>query len=198
MIRAGIITAVVFAQAGAAAAQRIEVPVTAFKFSGQGQYVWKRDRRDLFQMIHPWTTSKAGDFGQMEAEVTVPAEAKPPVTLVFYVMDNNYTGPENTGADWINRDVRVGHRFHRGEVVERGGAERLEDPRAVDATPGADDDLEQDVAEAEQAYLIQQATYSNTLQPDASTVAAARAVALDAARHRMSATPAAKTSRFIG
>jgi HlyD family secretion protein len=36
-------------------------------------------------------------------------------------------------------------------------------------------DLEQAVAEAEQAYLIQQSSYSNTLQPDASTVAAARA-----------------------
>ncbi|MBI5564475.1 MAG: efflux RND transporter periplasmic adaptor subunit, partial [Chloroflexi bacterium] len=36
-------------------------------------------------------------------------------------------------------------------------------------------DLEQQVAEAGQAYLIQQATYSNTLQPAASTVASARA-----------------------
>jgi hypothetical protein len=121
MIRAGIIAVVVFVQAGYVAAQRVEVPVTAFKFSGQGRYVWKRDRRDLFQIIHPWTTSKAGDFGQMEAEVAVPAEAKPPLTLVFYVMDNDYTGPVNTGADWINRDVRVGHRFRQalvnGQVV---------------------------------------------------------------------------------
>ena len=121
MFRAGIIVAVLFAQAGYVAAQRIEVPVTVFKFSGQGQYVWKRDCRDLVQIIHPWTTSKAGDFGQLEAEVAVPTEAKPPLTLVFYVMDNNYTGSVNTGADWINRDVRVGHRFRQalvnGQVV---------------------------------------------------------------------------------
>lgn len=36
-------------------------------------------------------------------------------------------------------------------------------------------DLEQQVAKAAQAYLIQQATYSNTVQPDEATIAAARA-----------------------
>ena len=71
MIRTGVIAAVLCAQAAHGAGQRMEVPVTSFKFSGQGQYVWKQDRRDLFQIIHPWTTSKAGDFGQMEADVAV-------------------------------------------------------------------------------------------------------------------------------
>lgn len=102
-------------------AERIEVPVARFSFTGKGNYVSKPDRRDLFQIIHPWTPSRAGDFGQMEAEVAIPKDARGPFTLVFYVMDNNYTGPEETGADWINRDVRVGHRFRQalvnGEVV---------------------------------------------------------------------------------
>jgi len=119
MIRVGIIGSLVFAQAALLAAERIEVPVGAFKFAGNGHYVWKLDRRDLFQIVHPWTTSKAGDFGQMEAEVVVPAGAKPPLTLVFYVMDNNYTGPVQTGADWINRDVRAGHRFRQAIVSGR-------------------------------------------------------------------------------
>ncbi len=56
-------------------------------------------------------------------------------------------------------DVRRGERVKQGQVLA-----------ALDTT-----DLEQEIAQAEQTYLIQQATYSNTLQPDASTVAAARA-----------------------
>ncbi len=102
-------------------AARVEVPVTAFEFSEQGGYVFKQDRRDLFQIIHFWTPARAGDFGQMEAQVTLPGDSRPPYTLVFYVMDNNYMGPEETGAEWINRDVRLGHRFRQalvnGEVV---------------------------------------------------------------------------------
>ena len=92
---------------------RLEVPVNTFKFTKQGNYVCRPDRRDLIQIVHPWTTSKAGDFGQLEAQVTIPAGAEPPFTLVFYVMDDNYTGPSNTGADWINRDVRADHRFRQ-------------------------------------------------------------------------------------
>jgi hypothetical protein len=97
-------------------ASRIDIGIDRFSFSGKGNYVWKADRRELLQLIHPWTPSAAGDFGQIEAEVTLPADAQPPFTLVFYVMDNNYTGPENTGADWINRDLRVGHRFRQALV----------------------------------------------------------------------------------
>jgi hypothetical protein len=73
------------------------------------------------QIVHPWAASKAGDFGQMEAQIAIPRDARPPFTLAFYVMDNNYTGPANTGADWINRDVRSGHRYRQvlvdGQVV---------------------------------------------------------------------------------
>ena len=102
-------------------AARIDVPVTAFSFTQQGGYVHKLDRRDLFQIIHFWAPAKAGDFGQMETLVTLPDDSRPPYTLVFYAMDNNYTGPEETGADWINRDVRLGHRLRQvlvnGEVV---------------------------------------------------------------------------------
>lgn len=102
---------------------RTEIPVTDFTFDGTGNYRSKPDRRDLFQIIHPWTTSKAGDFGRMSLQVSVPAAAQPPFTLVFYVMDNNYTGPEDTEVRWINRDLRVGHRFREamvdGEVVWR-------------------------------------------------------------------------------
>lgn len=121
IIKTYALAAIVALQAWHAMGARIELPVTAFKFSSKGNYVGKLDRRDLFQIVHPWTTSKADDFGQIEAEVTIPASATPPVTLVFYVMDNNYTGPANTGADWINKDVRVGHRFRQalvnGQVV---------------------------------------------------------------------------------
>jgi hypothetical protein len=99
---------------------RLEVPISKFTFTRQGGYVHKLDRRDLFQIIHFWKPATAGDFGQMEAEVTIPATAKPPFTLVFYVMDNNYTGSEPK-IDWINRDVRKGHRFRQalvnGQVV---------------------------------------------------------------------------------
>lgn len=101
-------------------AARMEVPVVAFKFTEQGGYVQKLDRRDLFQIIHFWAPTRAGDFGQMESEVKVPADAQAPFALAFYVMDNNYTGGE-PGADWINRDVRKGHRFRQalvnGQVV---------------------------------------------------------------------------------
>jgi HlyD family secretion protein len=57
-----------------------------------------------------------------------------------------------------------------GDVVYAG-----EELAALDTT-----DLEREVAEAEQTYLIQQATYSNTVQPDAMTVAAARAAVTSA------------------
>ncbi|HTP10422.1 MAG TPA: efflux RND transporter periplasmic adaptor subunit [Anaerolineae bacterium] len=55
--------------------------------------------------------------------------------------------------------VRPGDRVKQGQTLA-----------GLDTT-----DLEQAVAEAEQAYLIQEAAYSNTLQPSAATVAAARA-----------------------
>jgi HlyD family secretion protein len=64
-----------------------------------------------------------------------------------------------TGGQLSKIDVRPGDRVKQGQVLA-----------ALDTI-----DLEQAVAQAEQTYLIQQATYSNTLQPSASTVAAARA-----------------------
>jgi len=118
---AALINAVLVMEGAEVMAGRTEIPVASFSFEGKGNYRAKPDRRDLFQIIHPWTTSKAGDFGQMAARVSLPADSKPPFTLTFYVMDNNYTGPEDTGESWINRDVRVGHRFRQalvnGEVV---------------------------------------------------------------------------------
>lgn len=57
-------------------------------------------------------------------------------------------------------NVRPGDMVHAGDVLA-----------TLDTT-----DLEQQVAKAAQAYLIQQATYSNTVQPNADTIAAARAV----------------------
>ena len=56
-------------------------------------------------------------------------------------------------------NVRPGDRVKQGQVLA-----------ALDST-----DLEQSAAQAEQAYLIQEATYSNTLHPTASAIAAARA-----------------------
>ncbi|CAG0932374.1 Macrolide export protein MacA [Thermoflexales bacterium] len=55
-------------------------------------------------------------------------------------------------------DVRPGDRVKPGQVLA-----------ALDMT-----DLKQEVAQAEQAYLVQQAAYSHTLQPAAATVTAAR------------------------
>ena len=71
-------------------------------------------------------------------------------------------------------NVRPGDRVKQGQVLA-----------SLDTT-----DLEQEVARAEQTYLLQQATYSNTLQPAASAIAAARAAvnsanaAYQAARQR--------------
>ena len=53
-------------------------------------------------------------------------------------------------------DVRPGDRVKQGQVLA-----------ALDTS-----DLEQDAAQAEQTYLIQQATYSNTLRPPAASVEA--------------------------
>ena len=117
----------------------IQVPVRDFEFSGQGNYRHKLDRRDLFQIVHPWATSKAGDFGRMEARVTIPPEAEPPFALVLHVMDSNHTGSEPP-VDWINRDVRVGHRFKQalinGEVVweEDTCLDEVSRHRVVDVT----------------------------------------------------------------
>ncbi len=61
-------------------------------------------------------------------------------------------------------NVRPGDRVKQGQMLA-----------ALDTT-----DLEQEVAQAEQTYLIQQATYGNTLQPDAATIAAARAAVVSA------------------
>ncbi len=110
-------------EACTAMAGRIDVPIDSWTFTSRGNYVGRPDRRKLFQIIHPWTTSKAGDFGQIETKVTIPADARPPFTLCFYVSDNNYgQGHEQgTGVDWVNNDVRVGHRFKEalinGEVI---------------------------------------------------------------------------------
>ena len=64
-----------------------------------------------------------------------------------------------TSGQLAQVNVRPGDRVKRGQTLAE-----------LDTT-----DLEQAVAEAEQTNLIQQATYSNTLQPSAATVAAARA-----------------------
>ncbi len=72
-------------------------------------------------------------------------------------------------------NVRPGDRVKQGQILA-----------ALDKT-----DLEQEVAQAEQAYLIEQATYSSTLQPDAAAITAARAAvnsanaAYQAARQKM-------------
>jgi RND family efflux transporter MFP subunit len=67
----------------------------------------------------------------------------------------------STGADGTLSAVNV----RPGDVVQAGDV-----LAALDTT-----DSERQVAQAEQAYLIQQTIYSATLQPDASTVASARA-----------------------
>ena len=38
---------------GGTLAKRIDVPPTAFAFTDTGKYLWKADRRDLFQISHP-------------------------------------------------------------------------------------------------------------------------------------------------
>jgi RND family efflux transporter MFP subunit len=64
-----------------------------------------------------------------------------------------------TGGQLAKVNVRPGDRVKQEQELA-----------ALDKT-----DLEQAVAQAEQTYLIQQAAYSNTLQPTAATLAAARA-----------------------
>ena len=71
----------------------------------------------------------------------------------------------NVGGQLSTIKVRPGDRVQAGEVLA-----------TLDTT-----ELERQVARAEQAYLLQQATYSATLQPDPQTVAAARA-AVDSAQ----------------
>ena len=61
-------------------------------------------------------------------------------------------------------NVRPGDKVHVGDLLA-----------ALDTT-----DLEREVAKAEQAFLIQQATYSSTLQPAATTLAAAQAASRSA------------------
>ena len=65
----------------------------------------------------------------------------------------------NASGTLASVNVRPGDIVHTGDVLT-----------ALDTA-----DLERQVAEAEQTYLIQQATYSNTVQPDAFAIAAARA-----------------------
>jgi HlyD family secretion protein len=64
-----------------------------------------------------------------------------------------------TSGTLVSVSVRPGDVVHAGNVLA-----------ALDTTG-----LERQAAKAEQAYLIQQTTYSNTLQPDEETTAAARA-----------------------
>ena len=98
----------------ALAAQALELPLKQWEFRAKGRFVGRSDRRDLYQIAHPLEAARAGDYGRIAAQVTLPEGMKPPYTLRFYVSDSIYG--EGHTKKWSVADVRVGHRFKRALV----------------------------------------------------------------------------------
>ncbi|MBM4081557.1 MAG: hypothetical protein FJ278_17770, partial [Planctomycetes bacterium] len=125
----------------AANAETLELPLGRWTWRAKGNYAGWLDRRGLYQIVHPMETAKAGDYGRTETQVTIPADAKPPYTLRFYVNDTLYG--EGHGPSAVI-DVRVGHRFNQalvdGKVVwseDMAKSKPISGPRytLVDITP---------------------------------------------------------------
>lgn len=86
----------------------LSLPMDEWSFQGKGYFMGRLDRRNLYQIIHPFEPAKAGDYGRIETRVRLPEGMKLPYTLRFYFSDNIYG--ENTGRVV---DIRKGHRFNR-------------------------------------------------------------------------------------
>lgn len=120
----------------------LELPLEGWVFDAVGSFTGHLDRRKLYQLSHPMAEAKAGDFGQIKMQTTIPKDAgPPPYTLRFYLSDNIYG--DNLPAGGV-ADVRRGHRFERvlvdGDVIwsqDIAVSPPLTDPtyRLVDLTP---------------------------------------------------------------
>lgn len=86
--------------------------LSEWTFSSKGSYSGRLDRRDLYNIEHPWVMSETGSFGQIECEAAIPKGWKPPYALHFYASDDYASEPNpQSPHDWWGIDSYVGHRF---------------------------------------------------------------------------------------
>lgn len=86
--------------------------LSVWTFTSEKAFTGRPDRRDLYNIEHPWITSETGGFGQIEAQVVIPEGWKPPYALHFYASDD-YASERNPESphEWWGIDSYVGHRF---------------------------------------------------------------------------------------
>jgi hypothetical protein len=86
--------------------------LSEWTFSSEGNYSGRLDRRDLYNVEHPWVMSETGSFGQIEGEAVIPKGWKPPYALHFYASDDYASEPNpQSPHDWWGIESYVGHRF---------------------------------------------------------------------------------------
>ena len=94
----------------------------AWGFSVRGKYEGSADRRALFGIVHPWARAEEGDFGEVQREVSIPRDWRPPYTLRFYCCDDYANDEWRPKPDeWLGGEGFLGHRFKQvlinGQVV---------------------------------------------------------------------------------
>ncbi|MCC6445347.1 MAG: glycoside hydrolase family 127 protein [Armatimonadetes bacterium] len=98
----------------------LELDQQEWAFSARGAYQGRPDRRRLYAMLHPWVPAETGGYGQLQAEVSVPADWKPPYALHFYAGDDYVSDSHRLQpSDWLGMECYQGHRFKQVLIDDR-------------------------------------------------------------------------------